>query len=101
MQRQTALRDVPRRRPLHRRRDSELPSRKFITAASCHEGALNTSTTTDAPFIASASPSPVRELRPELGDAATTSCPCSRNLITSFDPISPLPPKTTIFMIDF
>lgn len=27
------------------------------------------------------------ELTPELGDAAATSCRCSRNLGTSFDPI--------------
>src|SRR5205814_4247184 len=54
---------------------------------------------TDAPFSASASPSQVMELTPDLGDAATASCPCSRSLLTSFDPISPLPPITTIFII--
>jgi hypothetical protein len=43
-------------------------------------------------------PSPVRVLTPELGDAATASCPCWRNLVTSFEPMSPLPPITTIFM---
>src|SRR6266478_3004047 len=48
---------------------------------------------------ASASPSPVRVLTPDLGDAAIASCACSRNLVTSFDPIRPLPPITTIFMI--
>jgi hypothetical protein len=68
-------------------------------AESSHEGELDTSTTTDAPFSASASPSPVGELTPELGEAATASCPCSRNLVTSFDPISPLPPITTTFII--
>src|SRR5262245_48025905 len=47
---------------------------------------------------ASASPSPVSELTPELGEAATASCPCSRTLVTSFDPMSPVPPMTTIFM---
>src|SRR6267142_1650662 len=45
------------------------------------------------------SPSPVRVLTPELGDAATASCPCSRTLLTSFDPMSPVPPITTIFII--
>src|SRR6266852_2766430 len=74
-------------------------SKNVITAASSQEGEFVTSTTTDAPFSASASPSPVMELRPDLGDAATASCPCSRSLLTSFDPISPLPPITTIFMI--
>src|SRR6516162_7176027 len=70
-----------------------------MTAASSQEGAFDVSTATDAPFSASASPSPVSVLTPELGDAAIVSCPCSRNLATSFDPMSPLPPITTIFMI--
>src|SRR5260370_13069025 len=74
-------------------------SKNVITAASSQEGEFVTSTTTDAPFSASASPSPVRELTPELGDAATASCPCSRSLVTSLDPMSPLPPMTTIFII--
>src|SRR4051812_794101 len=55
--------------------------------------------TTEALFRASASPSPVRVLTPESGDAAIASCPCSRSFLTSLDPISPLPPITTIFMI--
>ena len=37
-------------------------------------------------------------LTPEAGDAATTSWPCWRSLSTSFVPMSPLPPMTTIFM---
>jgi hypothetical protein len=37
-------------------------------------------------------------LTPELGDAATASCPQWRNLGTSFDPMNPLPPITTVFM---
>src|SRR6266513_1553571 len=74
-------------------------SKNVITAASSQEGEFVTSTTTDAPFSASASPSPVMELTPDLGDAATASCPRSRSLLTSFDPISPLPPITTIFII--
>src|SRR5260370_15413551 len=74
-------------------------SKNFSTAASSHEGEFVTSTTTEAPFSASASPSPVRVLTPEVGDAATTSCPCSRSFLTSFDPMSPVPPITTIFMI--
>src|SRR3989442_3358826 len=67
--------------------------------ASSHEGEFDTSTTTEAPFSTSASPSPVRVLTPELGDAGTASCPCLRNQVTTLDPISPVPPITTIFMI--
>src|SRR5882724_195629 len=74
-------------------------SKNFSTAASSHEGEFVTSTTTDAPFSASASPSPVTLLTPELGDAATASCPWSRSVLTSFDPMSPVPPTTTIFII--
>src|SRR6266699_266891 len=74
-------------------------SKNVITAASSQEGEFVTSTTTDAPFSASASPSPVRELTPDSGDAATASCPCSRSLLTTFDPISPLPPITTLCII--
>src|SRR5690242_909302 len=74
-------------------------SKNFITAASSHDGAFDTSTTTAAPFSASASPSPVRVLTPVAGDAAMASCPCSRSLLTSFDPMSPVPPITTIFIV--
>jgi hypothetical protein len=73
--------------------------KKFITAASSHEGAFDTSTTTEAPFSASATPCPVMEFTPDLGDPSIASCPRSRNLVTTLDPISPLPPITTIFMI--
>src|SRR5512132_3866104 len=55
------------------------------------------STTTCAPASASAKPSPVMVLTPEFGDAATTSSPFLRSLSTVFDPMSPLPPITTIF----
>jgi hypothetical protein len=74
-------------------------SKNVITAASSQEGEFDTSTATEAPFSASASPSPVSVLTPDLGEAATASCPDSRSLLTSFDPMSPLPPITTIFMI--
>jgi hypothetical protein len=50
-------------------------SKDFITSASSQEGAFVTSTTTAAPFSASASPSPVTVLTPELGEAAIASCP--------------------------
>src|ERR1700748_1652795 len=38
-------------------------------------------------------------LTPDDGDAAITSWPCSRRFFTTFFPISPLPPMTTIFML--
>src|SRR5262249_17885106 len=37
-------------------------------------------------------------LTPDDGDAATTSWPCRRRMVTSFFPMSPLPPITTTFM---
>ena len=45
-----------------------------------------------------ASPSPVTVLTPDEGDAATTSWPRWRRFATTFFPMSPLPPMTTIFM---
>src|SRR5262245_25686744 len=74
-------------------------SKKFKTALSSHDGALETSTTTAAPASAPARPSPVIVLTPVEGEAGNTSCPSSRKNLTTFFPISPLPPMTTIFMI--
>src|SRR5215471_16035286 len=73
-------------------------SKNVITAASPHDGEFVTSTPTFAPASAWASPSPVRLLTPDDGDAATTSWPCRRRMVTSFFPMSPLPPTTTTFM---
>src|SRR5215831_11132513 len=67
------------------------------TAASSQFGAFETSTTTDAPSMTSASPSPVRVLTPDLGDAGTICWRCVRGFRTSFDPMSPVPPVTMIF----
>src|SRR5262245_13918225 len=75
-------------------------SKNASTAASSHDGEFVTSTTTFAPASAWASPSPVRLLTPDDGDAAMTSWPCRRRMVTSFFPMSPLPPITTIFMLD-
>ena len=47
---------------------------------------------------ASARPSPVMVLTPVFGDAATTSWPLSVSFRTTFEPIRPVPPMTTIFM---
>jgi hypothetical protein len=59
---------------------------------------FDTATTAKAPAKASASPSPVSVLTPVLGDAGMASTPCSSSRVTSFDPMSPLPPMTTILM---
>ena len=72
--------------------------KKSMTAASSHAGAFETSTTTSAPSSASASPSPVIVLTPVSGDAASGSWPSSRSFSTSFDPMRPVPPMTTIFI---
>src|SRR3546814_8987858 len=69
-----------------------------MTASSSKEGEFATSTTTLVSIRASASPSPVMVLTPEAGDAATTSWSFSRSLLTSFVPMRPLPPITTVFM---
>src|SRR5262245_28548689 len=69
-----------------------------MTAASSNEGEFETSTTTWAPASAGASPSPVSVFTPESGDAANTSWPRWRSVVTSLDPMSPVPPMTTIFM---
>src|SRR5262249_32778465 len=71
-------------------------SKNAITAASSHDGEFVTSMTTFAPASAWASPSPVRVLTPEEGEADTASWPRSRGI--SFLPMSPLPPITAIFM---
>src|SRR5437588_1359047 len=44
------------------------------------------------------SPSPVMVLTPVFGEAATTSWPRWSRMATVFEPISPVPPITTIFM---
>jgi hypothetical protein len=60
---------------------------------------LDTSTTTCAPGSTSASPSPVRVLTPDFGDAAIASWPCSASLATTLEPMSPVPPMTTTFVM--
>src|SRR5262249_60822412 len=73
-------------------------SKNATTAAASQDGDFVTSRTTFAPASAWASPSPVRLLMPDDGDAAVTSWPFLRRMVTSFFPMSPLPPITTIFM---
>src|SRR5262245_9694905 len=73
-------------------------SKNSRTALSSNEGEFVTSTTTSAPASAPDSPSPVRVLTPEEGEADTASCPAPPSRGISFLPMSPLPPITTIFM---
>src|SRR5947208_2000952 len=73
--------------------------KKSMTSASPQLGAFDTSTTTWAPASASASPLPVMMSTPVAGDAASGSWPAARSLVTSFEPIRPVPPITTIFIL--
>src|SRR5262245_9002006 len=74
-------------------------SKNSSTALSSNEGELARSITTCAPATASLTPSPVMVLTPLLGDAATISWPPRRRMATVFEPIRPVPPITTIFMV--
>src|SRR3954447_13650099 len=75
-------------------------SKNASTALSSNEGELARSIATCAPAMASLSPSPVIVLTPLLGEAAMTSWPPWRRMATVFEPIRPVPPITTIFMVD-
>ena len=75
-------------------------SKNSSTAASSKLGELDTSTTTEAPRRASLRPSRVTVLTPESKEADTTSWPSARRATTSLDPMSPLPPMITIFIVD-
>src|SRR5262249_17748977 len=75
-------------------------SKNSSAAASANDGEFDTSTTTWVPLSALASPSPVRVLTPDEGDAETASWPRSRNRGIHFFPMSPLPPITMIFMLN-
>src|SRR5262249_39515086 len=70
------------------------------TALSSHGGEFATATPSSAPACASASPSPLMVLTPDEGEADTASWPRPRSRGISFFPMSPLPPITTIFMLD-
>src|ERR1044072_6057732 len=74
-------------------------SKNSSTALSSNEGELARSITTCAPATASLTPSPVMVLTPLLGEAAMTSWPPWRRMATVFEPIRPVPPMTTIFMV--
>src|SRR5215510_13174615 len=74
-------------------------SKNASTALSSKEGELARSITTCVPAMAAVRPSPVMVLTPVWGEAATTSWPLWRSMGTAFEPIRPVPPITTIFMV--
>ena len=57
------------------------------------------SITTCVPAMACLRPSPVMVLTPVLGEAARASWPPWRRMGMVFEPIRPVPPMTTIFMV--
>src|SRR5918995_1325494 len=69
------------------------------TALSSNEGEWGRSTPPCGPAMPFLGPSPVMVLTPVLGEAATTSWPPWRRMATVFEPIRPVPPITTIFMV--
>src|SRR5262249_30890830 len=75
-------------------------SKNSRTALSSKEGELARSITPWGRATASWTPSPVMVLTPLLGEAATTSWPPSRRMATVFEPMRPVPPMTTIFIVD-
>src|SRR5204862_4685267 len=74
-------------------------SKNSSTALSSNEGELARSITTCVPAMASLSPSPVMVLIPLRGEPATTSWPPRRRMATVFEPIRPVPPMATIFIV--
>lgn len=74
-------------------------SKNSSTALSSNDGEFDTSTTTSAPVSTSATPSPVSVFTPVFGEAGTASWPWPARLSTSLEPMRPLPPMTTIFMV--
>src|ERR1700724_2785402 len=72
---------------------------EFQHRLSSNEGELARSITTCVPAMACLRPSPVMVLTPVLGEAATTSWPPRRRMAPVFEPIRPVPPMTTIFMV--
>src|SRR6185437_4717203 len=74
--------------------------KKCITGSSSNNGESATSTRTSAAATVSARPSPVNESTPDRREAVITSCPCALSLDATFEPISPRPPMTTIFMMN-
>src|ERR1700755_2564304 len=74
--------------------------KKCLTGSASNNGESATSTRTSAPATALARPSPVSESTPDRREAGITSCPCALSFDATFEPISPRPPMTTIFMMN-
>ena len=66
--------------------------------ASSKVGELVRLTTTSAPFSASGRPCPLSRSRPVDGECGTASWPLAFRVLTTCDPMSPVPPMTAIFM---
>jgi hypothetical protein len=55
-------------------------------------------TTTSAPASASGRPCPLSRSTPVDGECGTASRPLAFSILTTCDPMSPVPPMTAIFM---
>jgi len=55
-------------------------------------------TTTPVPLGASGKPRPLSRPGPVSGDCGIASCPLALRILTTCDPMSPVPPMTTIFI---
>ena len=87
------------RRGLRREKVTAGGLEEFQHALSSNDAELARSITTCAPAMACLSPSPVMVLMPLWGEAATTSWSPRRRMATVFEPIRPVPPMTTTFMV--
>src|SRR3954471_14181920 len=72
--------------------------RKKAGEASSKVGELVRFTTTSAPWSAVSSPSPVIRLTPLDREYGIASCPAAFRIVTTCDPMSPVPPITAIFI---
>ena len=72
--------------------------RKKAGEASSKVGEFVRLTTTSAPASASDRPCPVSRSTPVDGDSGTASCPAPCRILTTCDPMRPVPPSTAIFM---
>lgn len=72
---------------------------KNSSDASSNVGELLRLTTTSAPASASGRPDPLSRSRPVDGECGTASCPSAARILTTCDPMSPVPPMTAIFMM--
>ena len=80
-------------------RSQEVGTRRFEKLQNCLVLPGGCICDIDNNLRAAASPSPVTELIPFEGEAATTSWPLSRRFFMTLVPISPVPPMTMIFML--